>query len=83
MVCGCQFRAGRPRMNATMAALLNKRDRPELFCPTPRCIWRLSSGPCPLHQGGVHLRNPWAAPLLPDRDPPLEKLAPGEPDPRD
>jgi hypothetical protein len=26
-----------------------KDTRPELFCAEPRCLWRLSSAPCPKH----------------------------------
>lgn len=26
-----------------------KEKHPHLYCPHPRCLWRLSSGPCPKH----------------------------------
>jgi len=26
-----------------------KEASPERFCSDPRCLWRLSSGPCPKH----------------------------------
>ncbi len=61
-------------MHPAMAARLNKLDHPERYCPDRHCLWNLRSGPCPQHQGGDHLRH-WPAPL--------EKLEPGEPDPRD
>ena len=28
----------------------HKEKRPELYCAYPKCLWRLSSGPCPKHR---------------------------------
>lgn len=28
----------------------NKLKRPHAYCAAPRCLWRLSSGPCPKHK---------------------------------
>lgn len=50
-------------MHPAMAARLNKEAHPERFCPDERCLWRLSSGPCPKHQGGPHTL-PWPEPVL-------------------
>ncbi len=62
-------------MHPAMAARLNKIDHPERYCP--KCLWNLRSGPCPKHQKAGHTLNHW-----PDM-PLLEKLKPGEVDPRD
>lgn len=63
-------------MHPAAAARRNKEATPERYCPNERCLWNTArSGPCPKHQGGSHKLEPW-----PD---PIEKLKPGEPDPRD
>lgn len=30
----------------------DKEARPDHYCSDPRCLWRLSSGPCPKHRKG-------------------------------
>lgn len=38
-----------PSVAANVAA--SKAAHPELYCPTPRCLWRTGGGPCPRHGG--------------------------------
>jgi hypothetical protein len=33
----------------------DKDAHPERYCPERRCLWRLSSGPCPRHPAAVRV----------------------------
>ena len=35
--------------NPAASVRRNKEDHPERYCPTPNCLWRISSGPCRKH----------------------------------
>ncbi len=38
---------------------LRKESRPKLYCANARCLWRLSSGPCPKHTAPDPKWGPW------------------------
>jgi len=36
-------------MNTQAKVAIEKREHPERFCPTARCLWRTGGGYCPRH----------------------------------
>ncbi len=34
-----------------------KADRPDLYCPANRCLWRTGGGRCPRHGGSMELTD--------------------------
>lgn len=39
-----------PYRNTPALVAADKCRRPELYCPTPHCLWYTRGGPCPRHK---------------------------------